>query len=177
MNRQRYWTIVVMFFPLAITRAEVVDSSAAGFTVRESVTVEATAERAYTSVVQDIGKWWDSSHTYSGKSENLSIDATAGGCFCEKLPGGGVRHMVVVLAIPGKFLRLSGALGPLQALAVTGSMTWTFTTDAEKTKLEVSYAVGGYSPGGLQKIAPAVDRVLAEQLERYVRFVETGKPK
>jgi hypothetical protein len=31
-------------------------------------------------------------------------------------------------------------------------------------------------PGGLAAIAPAVDAVLAEQLQRLKRFVETGRP-
>jgi len=177
MNRYRCLPVFVLFLPPAFTYSAVIDSSAAGFTVRNIVTVHASQARAYASVVHDVGKWWDSAHTYSGRSENLSINATAGGCFCEKLPGGGVRHMVVVLAIPGKLLRLSGSLGPLQELAVTGSMTWTFTSQAEETVVEVRYAVGGYSPEGLQKIAPAVDRVLAEQLERYGHFVDTGTPR
>jgi hypothetical protein len=54
-------------------------------------------------------------HTFSGDAHNLSIDDKATGCFCEKLAsGGGVRHMEVVCADPGKKLVLSGALGPLQ---------------------------------------------------------------
>lgn len=42
--------------------------------------------------------------------------------------------------------------------------------------LEVVYAVGGYYPGGLQPIAPAVDSVLHGQLVRLKNYVETWKP-
>jgi len=35
--------------------------------------------------------------------------------------------------------------------------------------------VGGFMPGGLAAIAPAVDAVLGDQLQRLKRFVETGR--
>lgn len=34
--------------------------------------------------------------------------------------------------------------------------------------------MGSYYPGGLDKIAPALDRVLGEQLQRLIGYVETG---
>ncbi len=42
--------------------------------------------------------------------------------------------------------------------------------------MELTYSVGGFIDGGFDKMAPAVDGVLGEQLERLKRFVETGKP-
>jgi hypothetical protein len=70
------------------------------------------------------------SHTFSGNAHNLSIEEKAMGCFCEKLPdGGGVSHMEVVYFAPGKTLRLSGALGPLNTWAapVDGVLEEQFT--------------------------------------------------
>jgi hypothetical protein len=55
--------------------------------------------------------------------------------------------MTVVYADPGKLLRLTGGLGPLQNLAVTGVMTWKLTEAGGKTTIEMSYKVGGYMPG------------------------------
>ena len=158
-------------------RADVVDSGAGGFTVKTVVQVSAPARDVYRALVDRVGAWWDSAHTFSGKSENLSIEATPGGCFCERLAGGGgVRHLTVVYADAGKTLRLNGGLGPLQDMAVAGSMTWTFTEASGKTQVEMTYKVGGYAPGGLGPLAKPVDAVLAQQVERLKRFVEAGAP-
>jgi hypothetical protein len=86
-----------------------------------------------------------------------------------------VRHMTIVYASPGKLLRLSGGLGPLQEIAVAGSMTWTLSAEGSSTKVDLTYRVGGYYEGGLATLAPIVDGVLREQLERMKRFVETGR--
>jgi hypothetical protein len=84
--------------------------------------------------------------------------------------------MSVVYASPGQVVRMMGALGPLQGSGLAGSMTWKFTPAASVTKIELSYSVGGYMQGGFEKIAPAVDRVVGEQLGRLKTFLETGKP-
>jgi uncharacterized protein YndB with AHSA1/START domain len=158
-------------------RADVVDSSAGGFTAKMVVPIAAPAATVYRAIVDRVGIWWDSNHTWSGSAANLTIDATAGGCFCERLPnGGGVRHMTVVYVDPGKLLRLNGGLGPLQDMAVAGSMTFKLTESAGKTSLEVTYKVGGYAPGGLDAIAKPVDGVLTAQILRLKKFVETDAP-
>ena len=54
-------------------------------------------------------------------------------------------------------------------------MTWEFTAAEKGTGVELRYAVGLH-PGGFRDLASVVDRVLKEQLDRYKRFVETGKP-
>ena len=156
--------------------AEVIDSSASGFTVKHSVRIAAPPAEVYRRMTEDVAHWWNSSHTFSGKAQNMSLDPRAGGCFCEKLGNGGsVQHMVVVYADPGKVIRLQGGIGPMQALAVAGSMTWTFTPDGPGTKLEVTYGVGGYSPHGLQGMSIAADRVLGEQVSRLKNLIETGE--
>jgi len=164
-------------FPLVFSssaRADVVDSSPGGFTVKIALQVSAPAMNVYRAIVDRIGAWWESSHTFSGSASNLTIDATPGGCFCETLPnGGGVRHMTVVYVDPGKLLRLNGGLGPMQDMAVTGSMTWKLTESAGKTTLEVTYKAGGYLPGGLDAFAKPVDAVLTTQVQRLKRFLET----
>src|SRR5215468_5649488 len=88
------------------TRAAVVSSGANGFEVRETAHVAAKADAAYAAIVTP-SRWWDSSHTYSRSASNLTLDARAGGCWCETLAGGGtVQHLIIVLAMPGKTLRL-----------------------------------------------------------------------
>jgi uncharacterized protein YndB with AHSA1/START domain len=164
--------------PAAFALAEVAAVTDNGFTSKNVATVPVDPARAYAAVVEQVAKWWDPAHTFSGDSANLSIEVKPQGCFCEKLPNGGfVRHLTVVFAAPGKMLRLEGGLGPFQSLAMAGNMTWTFQP-AEKggTTVELTYTAGGYSPGGFKDLAPIADGVLRGQLERYARLLSTGKP-
>lgn len=155
----------------SIAHADVVDSAPHGFTTKTTVVVAKSAARTWKSLVK-IGAWWDPAHSYSNKAANLSLDPRPGGCFCEKLPGGGVQHATVVFADPGKLLRLRGALGPLGAMGLDAVLTFELVegTDADtgKTTVTLTYAVGGYAPGGLDKLAKVVDGVLAGQLARLV---------
>lgn len=155
-------------------RAEVIDSAPRGFTVQNRVRISAPPQRVYKALT-DIGRWWHSDHTFSGDAANLSLDAKAMGCFCEKLPGGGdLRHLEVIYAEPGKMLRLSGGLGPLQGVGVAGALTISLSAREKGTELELVYGVGGYHPKGLDSWAAAVDGVLRQQIERLKKYVETG---
>jgi hypothetical protein len=168
--------IALLALAPAAAPAEVVDVADSGFTVRETVQVSADAARAWAALV-DVGKWWSPDHTYSHDAANLHLEAKAGGCWCETLPGNGsVQHLTVLFTDPGKMLRLSGGLGPLQALGVSAVMTWTFQPAEKGTAVEMTYAVGGYRRDGFKDLAPILDRVLREQIERYQRYVNTGKP-
>jgi hypothetical protein len=55
-------------------------------------------------------------------------------------------------------------------------MTWQLTPVENGTKLVLTYNVGGFTIGGFENIAPAVERVLGEQADRLKRFAETGTP-
>ncbi len=148
-----------------------------GFLVKLEANINAPAAKVYDALVGQVGSWWNPEHTYSHDAKNLSIDPRPGGCFCEKLPnGGGVEHLRVVYVAPREVLRLSGGLGPLQASGVAGSMTWKLTGDGDHTRVQLSYSVGGFIVGGFDKIAPAVESMLNEQLNRLKLFAETGKP-
>ncbi len=172
------WLAVCAALALALVQgvnADVLDSAANGFTVKTTLTIQATPEDVYKRLVHDVGEWWNSQHTFSGDAHNLSIDDKAGGCFCEKLANGGsVRHLEVLYAAPGRALTLSGGIGPLQSLGVAGSMQIKLSPADGGTKLEVTYAVGGYSATGLNTWAPAADKVLAEQFTRLKNYVEHG---
>jgi uncharacterized protein YndB with AHSA1/START domain len=165
------------FAAAATMSGDVLDAADNGFTVSNTVMVSAPPDKAYAAMVQDVGKWWDSAHTFSQTAANLSIDAKPQGCWCEKLPGqGGVRHLTVVYVSPGKAIGFEGGLGPLQTMGAAGSMTWKFQPAENGTKVEIRYAVGGYKPGGFKDLAPIVDSMLRSQLERYKRYSDTGKP-
>ncbi len=153
-------------------RAEVVDAQPGGFEVRHQVVIAAPANAVWAMLVQP-SKWWASSHTWSGSAANLSLGAASGGCFCERLPNGGsVLHMTTVNAAPGVRLVLSGALGPLQASGATGALAFGLAEKDGQTTVTVTYDVGGYFKGGLDKIAAPVDAVLGQQVAGLKAAVE-----
>jgi uncharacterized protein YndB with AHSA1/START domain len=163
--------------------AAVADASAAGFTVKTSLTIAAAPTEVYERFVHNIGDWWSPQHTVSGDSHNLSIEEKPMGCFCEKLPNGGVRHMQILYFDRGKVLRMSGLLGPLQGIGGSGVLTVNFTaarivrTPADTltvTKLDATYSVSGYSAAGMNAFAGPVDSVLSEQFNRLKNYVENG---
>jgi len=161
----------------SVGSAEVTESSAQGFLVAHEATIAASPDEVYRVLVEEVGSWWSPAHTFSGDAGNLSIEARPGGCFCERLPGGGgVEHLRVVYVQPGRVLRLAGGLGPLQGSGLTGSMTWSLAPTDGGTAVALTYSVGGFLPGGFEQLAPAVDGVLGEQLGRLRRLVETGAP-
>lgn len=157
----------------APARAEVTDRSPSGFTVKVVADIAAPPARVYAALVRNVDKWWDKEHTYSGDAKNLSIDPKPGGCFCESLPAGGfVEHAVVINVQPGTLVRMRGALGPLQEAGVAGSLTWQFEQAGPGTKLTFTHTAGGYAPGGLDKLADIVDKVLAHQVAQLKLYAE-----
>jgi uncharacterized protein YndB with AHSA1/START domain len=155
--------------------AEIKESSADALFLTYSGTVAASTAKTYGDIVQ-IARWWDSEHTYSGKASNLTIKPEAGGCFCEKWKDGSVEHGEVLMAMPGKVLRIRTALGPLQERALTGILTFWIRNDDSTTTLTVEYRVNGANASGLDALAPSIDSVLGTQLERLRRYIATGSP-
>lgn len=126
-------------------RAEVVHASPQGFEVRGNLTTTASNVDVWYLLIEP-GRWWSSEYSWSGDAHNLSLDARAGGCFCEVLPmGGSVEHMRVVYAAPGEMLRMSGGLGPLQGEAINGTLTVELKPVATGTLVNWTYVVGGHS--------------------------------
>src|SRR5215471_13512061 len=114
--KQTLMAVALLLAGASLASADIVNAATAGFTVKIVESVPAPAARVYQVLTERIGSWWDKDHTWSGNAANLSIDARPGGCFCERLPGGGVQHMIVIYADRGKLLRMSGGIGPLQDL-------------------------------------------------------------
>ena len=172
----RLAVLLVLLLLSSFAFAEVKDSGAGGFILSTSFAVTGAPGDVYKKIVS-VGEWWDSAHTYSADAHNMGIDAKAGGCWCEKLPkGGSVAHMQVATAWPGTLLVMTGGLGPLQQMGASGAMTFKLTAVGDKTKVEFTYAVSGYVPGGIQALAPVVDKVLMESLDRLHRYLETDNP-
>jgi uncharacterized protein YndB with AHSA1/START domain len=168
--------VVSTFIVVGHGAAHATEVAQNGFVVRHEVVIAAPAPKVYDALLGHVGAWWSPQHTYSGDSRNLTIDPRPGGCFCERLPSGGVEHMRVVHLRDNRLLRMHGALGPLQGSGVAGAMTWALTPAEASTRLELTYSVGGFIAGGFDAMAPAVERVLGEQVLRLKRYVETGAP-
>jgi hypothetical protein len=161
----------------AVSQAEVTSTGAIGFSTRHVVEAPNVQPPVVWAALTDISRWWDSEHTYSGDSRNLTLDPVVRGCFCEKLSlYAGIEHAVVVYALPAKILRLRGALGPLQEFAVTGSLTFQIEAAAGGSKLTVTYSVSGFADRPMADWAPIVDEVLDSQVQRLGRLVTTGSP-
>ena len=160
----------------ALAHGETSQVSASGFTVTHSAVLASEPEQVWLAFTQ-LPKWWKSAHTWSGQASNMSLDAQAGGCWCERWgQGHSAMHGRVLLALPGSALRLHAWLGPLQALPVAGVLTFGTAKRDGQTRLRVTYQVAGGADAGLDKLAPAVDEVLAEQVKRLQAFIETGRP-
>jgi polyketide cyclase/dehydrase/lipid transport protein len=156
--------------------AAVVDAQPNGFEVREEAQIAAPPAEVYAAIGR-IGRWWSSEHTYSGSAANLSLDLSAGGCFCEKLADGGVvRHLTVILVQPGTAVRMQGALGPLAGTGGAGHLSLGVAAKGSGSVVVLTYDFGGYAKGGMDKWAAPVDQVLASQVGRLKRYVETGRP-
>lgn len=156
--------------------AEVKSVADGGFAVEKTAAVKASPAQVFAALTKP-SLWWSSAHTWSGDAKNLTLDLRAGGCFCEKLPKvrGAVEHAHVVYFVPDKMLRLSGALGPLQSEAVTGTLTWALKANGNMTEITQSYVVGGYLRPGSRALAAPVDGVLSEQLAHLVGYIDSPK--
>jgi hypothetical protein len=178
MNAKPFHPYAAAIFALGLASphgadAEVKAAGATGFVLEERVEISASADQALQAVLE-VARWWSPQHTYSGRAENLSVEARPGGCWCERLEGGGfVRHMELAALLPGRAVRFTGGLGPLLALGASGTLSFTVQPGAPgRVSVTATYAVGGFQPQGFAALAAAVDGVLGEQLARYARLFE-----
>jgi uncharacterized protein YndB with AHSA1/START domain len=157
-------------------RAEVLEILPGGFAVQHVAEVSADAEAVWQAMMYRIEDWWNPEHSWSKDAANLYIDARLGGCFCERLPqsGGAVEHLRIIYLEPPKRVRLDGALGPLVEMPVQGRMIWSIeATEGGGSRITFSYRVHGALEDGFAGLAPAVDGVIGEQLQRLTaRFGE-----
>lgn len=153
--------------------ANVLSSGPDGFVSEHLLDIRATPAEVYAALTEDVGRWWDAAHSYTGDAHNFSIDPRAGGCFCEHFPNfGSIEHMRVLYADPAKFLRMQGGLGPLQAMPVSGVMDFEFVSTDKGARLTYRYSVHGPATAGLEGMAAPVDAVQLGQLKRLQAWVE-----
>ena len=135
-----------------------------GFRVRNTIEVPVEPEMAWSALVAEVDRWWPRDHTWWGEASTLSIEAKAGGCFCEVAGARQAEHMRVAFVDPPKLLRMTGGLGPLQGMGLHGALEWQIDAIDGGSRITLTYQVGGYSPQDLTAFAPIVDQVQALQL-------------
>lgn len=171
---------------MTAANAEVTNTADNGFTVQHQAVIAGGNEAVWKALIAP-SRYWNPDHSWSGNADNFYLVPQAGGCFCElirttsddniKSSEGSVQHMRVIYARNNKMLRLSGALGPLQGEAVTGTLTMLLQPQGDSTVVRFTYKVGGYMEFPVDQIAPAVDGVIGEQLARLAAlFAEADKP-
>ena len=72
--------------------------------------------------------------------------------------------MSVTFVDPGKLMRMTGGLGPLQGMGLHGALEWRFVEENGGTRITLWYRAGGYAPDDLTKFVPVVDKVQGLQL-------------
>jgi uncharacterized protein YndB with AHSA1/START domain len=112
-------------------------------------------------------RYWPADHTWSGSASNLSLEPEAGGCFCERWNLGSAEHGRVIMAIPGKTLRLRGSLGPFQDMGVTGVLTISLAAQPGGTEAVVTYRLYGNATHHLGDMAAGVDPVIHQQFSGF----------
>jgi len=150
-------------------------ATSTGFTVTHRFETAASPAKVF-AAMHEIGRWWNSAHTWSGNAQNLSITPGAGGCFCERWATGSVKHGEVIHSIQDSVLRLRAELGPLQERAVNGVLTFALKPSEGRTAVLVTYRVAGNPEAELASLAAPVDRVIGEQAARLARYVDSGRP-
>ena len=158
-----------------VSGAKVLDSSATGFTIENTATVATDPKATWDALVNHVDDWWPKGHSWFGKDGKFSIDARAGGCFCEKAGDQSALHMTIGFAAPGKLLRMLGGLGPLAGMGLTGTMDWTLDAIPGGTKVTLHYVAGGYTTTDLKKFVTVVDQVQGEQLAALATYLARKK--
>jgi uncharacterized protein YndB with AHSA1/START domain len=180
--------VFVSFSGLSVSaaRGEVTGLSEHGFEITLTQTTVGTQASVFDAFF-DVQQWWNADHTYSGNRSNLSMERKAGGLFLETLPGGGqVEHMRVTALMPPRMLVMRGALGPLgfegvaavlvmQLRPVPADPNQSADTALPRTEIRWTYRVGGFRKDGFDALAPAVDGVLATQLDGLANLLGRRK--
>ncbi len=144
-----------------------------GFTATNSASVSVSPAAVWAALI-DPAQYWNPDHSWFGEASGFSLDPVAGGCFCETNDSGGsVEHMRVVMVQPNQMLRLTGALGPLQSEGLAGALTWQLEESEGGTRITQTYSVGGHMQFDRETLAPVVDGVVREQLDRLAALFPT----
>ncbi|APD94014.1 hypothetical protein BM523_08440 [Alteromonas mediterranea] len=180
----------VIFSPSCLAKVNYADNS--GFSITNTSESAAPIEAVYSHFIQQVDKWWPKDHTWW--KGTLSIDEQAGGCFCEVTQTASAAHMQISYVEPNKKVVMTGGLGPLQEMGISGALTWEFSnmeesassneeterTFSTKTKVTLTYHASGNihfsgqraSNEDAANLVKVVDKVQAQQLNALTVFTD-----
>ena len=171
------WSLVLLgALAYSSVEAKIVDQAPNGFTLENSEWVPTDPQASWKSFVNDVGQWWPADHSWWGDASKLSISEKVGGCFCELNGAQQAWHMTVTFVDPGKLMRMTGGLGPLQGMGLDGALEWRFVAENGGTRITLWYRAGGYTPDDLAKFVPVVDKVQALQLGGLAEYLRKQSP-
>ncbi|GAC08162.1 SRPBCC family protein [Paraglaciecola chathamensis] len=147
-----------------------------GFTLENTVLINAPAKQVWAALVSDIDYWWPKDHTWWGNKGTLTLRPVAGGCFCETAGENSAEHMRISFVEVNHILRMTGGLGPLQGMGIYGALTWQLTAQNNRTKLVLTYQAHGVIEGNFTELAPIVDRVQNSQLMALAEYIKPTNP-
>lgn len=172
------------------TMAKVNYADNSGFSISNVSESQMPVEVVYSNFIQHVDMWWPKDHTWW--KGTLRIDEQAGGCFCETTDVASAVHMQVSLIEPNKKVVMTGGLGPLQEMGLTGALIWEFSTIEDsaatktgddrvmssKTRVTLTYNASGNihfngkkaSIDDATKLVNVVDKVQAQQLKSLTAF-------
>ena len=154
---------------MATASADVIKSSDDGFIVQHRFTTGKVKSYVFRAMTDDVGKWWDSDHSFSSDAGNMLINEA---CFCERWDSNLVRHLDTAIWIENAKVVMEGGLGPLKELGLSGTMIWSLTAnEGGRTTVSWKYHVYGFSETGMSDLAAAVDGVLKAQIDRLAAFL------
>jgi len=163
--------MALCFGVATLVQADVKAVAETGFILENRVQVNADPDVVWRALVDQVDDWWPKDHSWWGEQTRFRIDAHAGGCFCESHGDRSAEHMRVSLVEPGKLLRMTGGLGPLQGMGLHGALDWRLVARDQGTEIVLTYRVSGFHPEGFEQLAPVVDRVQSLQLEGLARHL------
>ncbi|MBU2099345.1 MAG: SRPBCC domain-containing protein [Gammaproteobacteria bacterium] len=172
-----HFLILTTLLPLSSKALpDVLYTAEQGFALQNTVQIQQTPAEVWRTLTEQVDNWWPKDHSWW--NGQFTIEASAGGCFCERAGERSAQHMLVSLVDPERLLRMTGGLGPLQGLGLTGALDWELTPvegNAQSTQVTLTYRVSGYMPGGFTELAPVVDQVQALQLGALQTFMSNSE--
>jgi len=145
--------------------ARIIASSLDHYTLHQEAISSDTPDAIWERLIHPA-RWWHPDHSFSGNAENLTLEPIAGGFWREQWDGGSVAHGRVLYVKDGEQLRLNAPFGPLQEMAVTVIWTITITQHGTGSKIVFEEIANGTTKSNLIEIAPAVDFVKTEAINR-----------
>ena len=163
--------VTALFAFASPASAEVVQRTADSFTLRYAVGAEIDPGDI-PGVMTEVGKWWDSAHTYSGDAGNITVDLRPGGCWCERLADGSAFEHARAISVEADRLVFDAPFGPLKGKTTRAMLTVTWPpANMGRTPTWTMIVEGP----GIGAMADPVDGVMGAGFARFIYYLERGE--